>query len=248
MGEGNTILLLERTPLSRDVMALYLSHLARVLVATEPEQAIAFARSSASQLIVVGTGAQGDDELQLCSVLKADPELQRIPILLLCHPGQPRNRERAVRVGAAEILYKPVARRELLAASSRLLFLRAPRPAPRIRLETPVDLRERGAIWSGVVRNLSRNGAYVESGRTVAPGTELQISFPLPDRESAFASKSQVRWVRWQMEEPTGMGLRFLSFDRSSAQVLEHYLDERIAMSPRTALRGAEEETTPWGA
>ena len=247
MSNGKTILLVERTPLSRDVTALYLSYLGRVRVAREAHQAMAMARDNPPHLVVAGTGARADDELGFCCALKGDPDLRGIPILLLYHPEQPQDRERALRSGVAEALCKPVVRRELLSTASRLLTMPTLRPAPRVRLETAVDLRGGGSRWTGTIRNLSRHGAYVESGRTVAPGTELQIRFGLPEWSDAFASKSQVRWVRWELEAPAGMGLRFLSFNRSSARALECYLDHWIGAPPPPRLSPRDlERGLPW--
>ncbi len=69
----------------------------------------------------------------------------------------------------------------------------------------------------------------MEAERTIPPETEVQLYFSLPETPKEFEPTARVVWCRSRSQEstPSGMGLRFLGMDRTSAQRLEAYVYER---------------------
>lgn len=63
----------------------------------------------------------GIDGLQVCQRIKADPELQRIKVVMLTARNQPADRQAASRAGADHYLAKPFSPIELLDLVNRLM-------------------------------------------------------------------------------------------------------------------------------
>jgi DNA-binding response OmpR family regulator len=95
-----------------------------VLLAAHEVQALALARLSHPQLVVIGVGSRGADSVPLLRVLRADPGLRRLPVLLVT----PDIAGEAEASGADDYLLTPVEPRRL-AAHVRALHERAERAA-----------------------------------------------------------------------------------------------------------------------
>jgi putative two-component system response regulator len=84
-------------------------------------------------LILLDIGMPEMDGLEVCKRLKADPNAQHIPIILLTDPADKKLRAKAISVGANDFLAKPVDELELMVRTRNLLrakemerFLRTP--------------------------------------------------------------------------------------------------------------------------
>ena len=71
-------------------------------------------------------------------------------------------------------------------------------------------------------------------------GERLVLTFTLPGENEPIAVETEVRWVRAsaadaQVEEPPGMGLRFVNLAFELPSVLQRFLTEREREAERRA-------------
>jgi uncharacterized protein (TIGR02266 family) len=232
-----SILVVEDAPLLRELEALYLSRIGRVLTARSGAEGLELARRERPDLIVADLLMPHLDGAALCRAVKSEPTLAATPIVVLSASESGADRERAIRAGAADVIHKPVERGALLETVYR--FFQPPNPLgqPRIELKTPIRMHRRSGDAWGTVRNLSRGGLFVESASTVLPNTELALELQLPETAQALAPTAEVIWsCDSDEEELTGMGLRFLALDGTSARRLAAYIAERMRRLPRMQL------------
>lgn len=117
----------------------------------------------------------------------------------------------------------------------------------RIDLETPVAVRfERfDEFVTEVSKNLSRTGMFIRSERPQPTGSRFDFILQLGDDFKIVQGRAEVVWNRASSEgedQPPGMGIRFLSLDRSSENVLGRLIDAHAqAEIPRALALG----TTP---
>lgn len=224
-----TILVVDDTPLIRELGALFLARAGRVVTAANAEEALAIADALHPDLVVADLLMPGIDGAELCARLKRNPKHAHVPVVLLSATGQAEERERAVRAGADDVLPKPIERMALLEAARRFLLDPMPRGQPRIEIAAHAQLRQQRVVWDATARNLSRGGVYVETQRVLEPRTELELALALPEVDDVLASTAHVAWAReraWGTRG--GMGLRLLGLDRHSARVLADYVEERL--------------------
>ena len=96
------------------------------------------------------------------------------------------------------------------------------RKAPRYGLVAIADLTdsEDGKLLSGKITQISRNGCYVDSPKTVPVGTSLKVIISRDQR--TFVAKANVIHVQEQM----GMGIAFLDAAKDQVEILNSWLDE----------------------
>lgn len=221
------ILIVDDALMFRELETLFLGRSGHVYTACDGHEALDTARRIVPDVIVTDMSMPGMDGDELCTRVKNDPDLRRIPVVVVTGGALPEEHERAVRAGADDVLEKPVSRVTLIRAVNHFLRL-AFRGLERVPLETDVRLSEpSGASTWGWARNVSRGGIYVEHERPFEPDTELEIEFQMPETRQCVAPTARVVWRR--LASPTerpGMGLQFLKLDREQAQLLEDYVYE----------------------
>jgi uncharacterized protein (TIGR02266 family) len=223
------ILVVDDTPLFRDLESLFLSRSGRVITARNADEGLAALRRERPDVAVIDLHMPGTSGDALCRTLKADPELARIPVILVTRSDAPEDRAVAIRAGADDVLAKPLSRVTLIHAVNR--FLRPPllRGLARVRLDTAVRIRLPDEDAWGTVRNLSRGGIFVELEHPISPSTEVELEFRLPDAPTPLAPTAQVVWNRPAAPgSPTGLGLQFLAIDGASVQRIEAFVYEHL--------------------
>lgn len=91
-------------------------------------------------------------------------------------------------------------------------MLRERRQGPRLRLAVPVLIDGPEGIKRCLARDLSPGGLFVEHPAALPPGTELRVTFTVPDGSTEMTCRCVVRHVH-RVRTPTGtvhgLGLSF---------------------------------------
>lgn len=92
-----------------DVAARHLkSQGLQVIMTTDPEKVVALAKLEQPQLILSDIAMPGMDGLSLLKALKADPQTQNIPHILLTSSRDPQDIQEGLNFGAEAYLTKPL--------------------------------------------------------------------------------------------------------------------------------------------
>ncbi len=234
MDNRRCILIVDDTPLFRDLESLFLSRSGRVITARDASEGLEALRRERPDVAVIDLHMPGAGGDTMCRAIKADPEFANTPVILVTGSDAPEDHALAIRAGADDVLAKPLTRVTLIHAVNR--FLRSPvlRGLARVRLETPVRIRLPDEDAWGTVRNLSRGGIFVELEHAISPSVEVEIEFRLPDVPAPLAPTAQVVWNRpGAPGAPMGLGMQFLSLDGASAQRIEAFVYEHLPASPQ---------------
>lgn len=104
------------------------------------------------------------------------------------------------------------------------------RGAPRAELEVEVGLEGENRFFTGMTGDLSAGGLFVATDTPLMVGTELVLSFVLPDayRVATDATVTWVRAPRYRPDElPAGMGVRFERLADADRKAIDHFLRDR---------------------
>ena len=226
--DGNRkILIVDDSAMFRDLESLFLARSGHAITASDGGEALVLARRERPDVIVADLSMPGMAGDELCRHLKSDPDLRRIPVIMVTGGGDDgEEHARAVRAGADDVIEKPVSRVDLIQAVNRFLRV-AVRGLVRVSLETDVRIGLTDSDAWGWSRNLSRGGIFLEADASVEPESELRLRFTLPERPDSLAPTAKVVWRRPASTTlRPGMGLQFLRLDRPSAQLIDSYVYE----------------------
>jgi len=190
------------------------------LTATNGTEALDVARREKPQMIVVKAGLSPMTGLDLCRVLKADPEFARTPIALVALPG---NEEAARRAGADAILPLPLDPEAFFAVVRRYLQV-MPREEARSAVEWSITFWRDGLQHTGTIRDLSRGGFFVRTPVRQPVGARLDVSFDVPVERGVKTIVAEAIVVRLGRDNDQGLGCRFFQLSAASRQNLEECL------------------------
>ncbi len=123
---------------------------------------------------------------------------------------------------------------------------------PRIGLDKPVAVRfERfDQFVEEVSKDLSRTGMFIRADSPRPPGSKFEFVLQLGEDFNLVQGRAEVVWNRTVGEgpdRPPGMGIRFLSLDRSSENVLRRLIERHVEPSYPRALGATAAPAEPDG-
>lgn len=160
----------------------------------------------------------------LCSLIRQDPELRKVAILLICYPASEQI-EKASRCGANAWICKPVRPDLLLQEIGKLIDVPT-RLDHRARIHGIV----RSKWFSGTSRNISVSGILFETDKVLDPEALIEsMSFFISSRE-IIAEGKVVRSVRI----PGGLynyGVQFMNLAPEHRKVIETFVAQNLEVA-----------------
>lgn len=219
--------------LQKDFLRLSSVH---ILTAENGADALLIAKKERPALIFTDLHMPVMNGCGFCAALKADPELSRIPVIMITAEGKEADKQLCETAGCDDFLTKPLDRKIYLEMAHRYVP-NINRRDIRIACRAKAKFRIYGVNFSGTITDIGNNGIYMETDFPAEPGTLLEIVFALPDKEGAIIqTRGKVAWTntraaRLKSTLPDGFGVEFVSIVEDYQDVLARYLKKK-------ALRG----------
>jgi two-component system phosphate regulon response regulator PhoB len=135
------ILIVEDDPDIRELLRFNLEKAGyNLFLAEDGEKALTLARKHSPDIILLDLMLPGVDGLEVCRTLKKDPELQRIPIIMVTAKGEELDRVVGLELGAEDYVVKPFSLREVVLRIQKILDRREIQMAPSILKAAPLVL------------------------------------------------------------------------------------------------------------
>lgn len=203
-----------------------------VAVAEEAE-ALQVVEAEAPALAIFSLEVMGDQALQSCRQIKADPLLDKTAILMvLPERAGDALADRCWESGCDAVVHPPLSADRLLDASCQLLQI-SQRLARRIPVHfqlafTASDQKSHPAT----AINLNAGGMFLTTDRLFPIDTRLRLEFTLPGFQSAIQAEGRVAWVNhpeWLKKNtlPSGMGVEFVDLNESTARAIREFVVNR---------------------
>lgn len=98
----------------------------------------------------------------------------------------------------------------------------------RIPIQLLVDYKADGNYLFDFCKDLGEGGVFIETKSPKKQGSELELTFTIPDSKQTVTTKGKVIWVQQPIagrEDLTpGMGIQFESFDTKDRKTLEEFV------------------------
>jgi len=121
--ERHRILIVEDSPTMRQLLAFALKRLrgAEVVEAQDGMDGLRKVTSDDFDLALIDINMPVMDGLKLINLIRQEPDLAQLPIVVITTEGAQEDRERALALGANEYLTKPIQANRVLAVAKALL-------------------------------------------------------------------------------------------------------------------------------
>ncbi len=179
-----TLLLIEDDP---DIVELLRYNLKRegfgVRVSGNGEEGLVEARRRAADLIVLDLMLPGMDGLEVCRMLKADPETRDVPVVMLTAKGEEADVVAGLELGADDYLTKPFSPREFVARVRAVLR----------RLSREATESERSRIQAGpLVVDATRHEVLFEGHPLSFTRSEFRLLWALLSRPGRVFTRNEL--------------------------------------------------------
>lgn len=103
--------------------------------------------------------------------------------------------------------------------------------------EVPVHYVGRPMLLGSVITNISTTGVFIRTPKPLEKGTELEISFHLPNTKTEIRTKAVVRWSsgsdvkggKRDATEPQGMGVQFVKLSSKQKKIVDKYVEDFLS-------------------
>ena len=105
---GPVVLVIDDDAANRQLLTVLLRREGIAAICTETgAEGLARARTQLPDLILLDVFLPGEDGFELLAEIKADPDLDRVPVVMFTILGQENGRQRALELGACAYVVKP---------------------------------------------------------------------------------------------------------------------------------------------
>ncbi len=226
-----TILLVDDVDFFLEVEKGFLKQTAgTILVARNGQEALDLARRHHPDLIFMDVNMPVMDGLTCCRKLKDDPELARIPVIMVFAPSREVTETACLDAGCDGVICKPVDRNLFLGLGRRFLYS-IDRRERRIPCQMTVDFNIDGQNFQGMGQDIGKRGCYVQFRTAVGLDARIKAVFFLPSVSSMRIEVSgRVAWVnqgfpRPNLNLPQGFGIEFRMIAPEAVAVIQDYLE-----------------------
>ena len=174
---------------------------------------------------------------EACRLLKSDPELAVIPVVMVTQGGREEELARCRMAGCDAVVLKPINRHHFLATARKFLAI-TDRITPRIRARLQIHHGpEFRNLLTGYSVNISTGGVFLETEQILPQDTALALEFNLPSSPPrAVRCRGRVAWVNrpdqiLNPRLPAGMGLQFLDLSLKDLESVREFIKSQC-LSP----------------
>ncbi|SMF54930.1 TIGR02266 family protein [Pseudobacteriovorax antillogorgiicola] len=99
----------------------------------------------------------------------------------------------------------------------------------RIPIQLLVDYRSpNGSYLFDFCRDLGTGGVFIETSKPLDMGSEVKLTFTLPDSKETLEASGKVIWVQTALPEKdlaSGMGVQFDEFSADQRKTMENFIE-----------------------
>ncbi len=209
----------------------------RLLVAQSGRQALDMARAEVPDLVFVDLDMPAMAGDVCCRLIKSDPHLASIPVVIVAPEGGGDVLARCFRAGCDEVVPRPIDRVHLVAVTRHILDV-ASRVTSRFRASLRIFCgQDEQELSAGTTLTIGTGGALIASVPLLPVNSDVFLEFVLPGRGKLIRCRGRVVWVSHRSPGIQAaalqdeMGVEFLGLAEEEKDEIRAYL-EREGLEP----------------
>jgi uncharacterized protein (TIGR02266 family) len=201
-----------------------------------------FLSESIPNLLICGDRLSNDSPVRFCKRIRHNTVTADLPALLVTSNKDTAFRNKAIKSGFFELVYRPLSIRnffeklELCLSNNRRSNIRAP-------MSFPVDISHKNEDLTLRTHNFGEGGMYIQTEEPMPGKTKVELQFKLPGFDTLINLSGRVVHTsnRNTEEIPAGMGIQFTNLAGSLRAMLSIYMENFLAMTtPLVSPQGRE--------
>jgi two-component system phosphate regulon response regulator PhoB len=160
-----------------------------VITAADGAEAIKLARTQGPHLVVLDLMLPEVEGLEVCKIMRRDPQTASIPIVMLTAKAAEIDRILGLELGADDYVTKPFSPRELVLRVKRLL-----------RPEAPSEEKQERITWRDLSIDIPRHMVAVQGKVVDLTATEFKLLTILAQRRGRVQSREQLLQDVWEYD------------------------------------------------
>ena len=171
-------------------------------------------------------GMKGDE---CCRLIKEDPQLVHIPVIMVTSASSLGDRSRAVAAGCDDYITKPVNKSDLLRKVKKYIDLPV-RSKTRAPIYSKVTYECSNKEYIGHIYVISEGGMYIKGSKVLNVGEILKIAFSIADIAEGIVLVGKVVWNTderhsYPSELTPGMGIHFTEAEEEDLLSIRTYIN-----------------------
>ena len=194
-----------------------------ILEAGDCETALALIRNEKPDLVYMAFSLSKNSGADCCQTVKNDLVLRSIPVVVVCDQGEPGQSEIARQKGCDAFLVKPLDRHSFLQVGRQFLDGIREHRQPSF---FPVTFTAKEEEFKGKCLDISGGGMFVESQADIPTGTQVCLTFKLPDGlATQITCNAEISWLNrkpnpMKPHYPHGLGIMFIDLPMSAHKAI----------------------------
>lgn len=98
----------------------------------------------------------------------------------------------------------------------------------RVPIQLLVDYKSDGHYLFDFCKDLGTGGVFIQTQNPLPQGSEVDLTFTIPDSKETLVTKGQVIWVQKEVQNredcSPGMGVQFSNFGAEQRNILEDFV------------------------
>jgi len=198
----------------------------KVFTAASNDEALKIHRRERVHLIITQLDMPGMASEKFCSLVREDPELRAVPIILICTNNSPEI-ELSSRCRANTVILRPINPALILAKAQELLDITW-RENYRVLISLSVDGNTKDMPFFCRSQNISTSGMLIETDKTIPQGDRVICSFFLPDSIRIQVTGEVVRIPHQTIGATISQyGVKFSNLTPEARQALEDFVEKK---------------------
>lgn len=228
---GLKVLLVDDVQMSIEIEKSALSRAAcTIFTANSGTEALEIARKEVPDLIVLDFYMPGMDGDECCRIIKSDPLLKEIPVVMVSMYNKDESMAKCREAGCDDVIQKPFKPIEFVEKLSKYLDFSI-REHARSAICMEVKYNCEGNQYSSFIHDISEGGMFIESNTLLPKGSTLSLRFRLPDSIPEIQVKGEVmrlveQSTHFKADIVEGMGLRFTEISASDKVLISEYVNK----------------------
>ena len=199
-----------------------------IFTTTSGSEALSIHKNVKVDLLVADIDMPGMNGDELCSIIRKDPELRYVSILMVTRPRE-TDIARCKKCGSNDYITKPINPNVLREKATALLGV-AIRKAYRVFVNVSVNGEKEHGRFAATSINVSTAGLLVETKNVLNVGDIVNCSFFLPGTSAISVTGEVVRTIKKPTEDACQYGIKFTVISDVSIQLIEDFVKSHSSL------------------